>query len=321
MKKTMRIIAAALLLVSTALAQNGGGPVVAPGDNLVVEGVPAIPASLAEEVRRYTEFRTAGLASWHPVRREMLISTRFGDTPQIHLVRMPGGARTQLTFFPERVTGASFRPKTGDSFVFSKDVGGSEFFELYRYDIQTGDVTLLTDGKSRNTDPLWSHDGTRLVSGSTRRNGRDVDLYVVNPTDPKSDRQLMQLEGGGWGALDWSPDDKRLLVLENISANEPYIWLADSATGEKKLLTPKGWAEKVDYSGPKFAKDGRATYVTTDKDSEFHRLAYVDLATGKHEYLTDRIKWDVDEFDLSPDGKTIAFVTNEDGVSRLHLMD
>ena len=321
MKKTMRVIAVALLLVSTALAQSGGGPVVAPGDNLVVEGVPPVPASLAEEVRRYTEFRTASLASWHPARREMLIGTRFGDTPQIHLVKMPNGARTQLTFFPDRVSGAAFRPKTGDQFVFSKDVGGNEFFQLYRYDMATGDVTLLTDGKSRNTDPLWSHDGARIVYGSTRRNGKDVDLYTVNPSDPKSDRPLMQLEGGGWIALDWSPDDRQLLVLENISANEAYIWLADSATGEKKLVTPKGGAEKVDYSGAKFAKDGRGIYATTDKGSEFHRLAYIDLATGRHDYLTDHIKWDVDEFDLSPDGRTLAFVTNEDGIGRLHLMD
>jgi dipeptidyl aminopeptidase/acylaminoacyl peptidase len=320
MKKTLRIIAAALLLVSTVLAQDGA-PVIKPGDNLVVEGIPAIPASLAEEVRRYTEFRTAALASWHPVRREMLISTRFGDTPQIHLVKTPNGARTQLTFFPERVTGAAFRPKTGDSFVFSKDVGGNEFFQLYRYDLATGDVTLLTDGKSRNTDPVWSHDGARLVYGSTRRNGKDVDLYSVNPSDPKSDRRLIQLEGGGWTALDWSPDDRQILVLEEISANESYLWLADSATGEKKLLTPKGGAEKVHYGGGEFSKDGRGVYATTDKDSEFHRLAYIDLATGKHEYLTDHIKWDVDEFDLSPDGKTIAFVTNEDGIGRLHLID
>jgi dipeptidyl aminopeptidase/acylaminoacyl peptidase len=320
MKKTLRIFAAALLLVSNALAQTGG-PVVVPGDNLVVEGVPPIPATLPEEVRRYTEFRSASLASWHPVRREMLISTRFGDTPQVHLVKMPGGARTQLTFFPERVAGAAFRPKTGDAFVFSKDVGGNEFFQLYRYDLATGDVTLLTDGKSRNTDPLWSHDGTRLVYGSTRRNHKDVDLYTVNPSDPKSDRQLMQLEGGGWTALDFSPDDKQILVLEEISANESYLWVADSATGQKKPLTPKGGAEKVHYGGGEFAKDGRGIYATTDKDSEFHRLAYIDLATGRHDYLTDYIKWDVDEFDLSPDGKTMAFVTNEDGISRLHLMD
>jgi dipeptidyl aminopeptidase/acylaminoacyl peptidase len=320
MKKTLRIFAAALLLVSAALAQDGA-PVIRPGDNLVVEGIPAIPVTLADEVRRYTEFRTAALASWHPTRREMLISTRFGDTPQIHLVKMPGGARTQLTFFPERVSGALFRPKTGDSFVFGKDVGGNEFFQLYRYDIATGDVTLLTDGKSRNTDPLWSHDGTRLVYGSTRRNGRDVDIYTVNPSDPKTDRPLIQLEGGGWTALDWSPDDKQILVLEEISANESYLWLADSSTGDKKLLTPKGGAEKIHYGGGEFSKDGKGVYTTTDRDSEFHRLAYVDLATGKHEYLTDQIKWDVDEFDLSPDGKTVAFVANEDGIGRLHLMD
>ena len=320
MKKALRACAAALLLAASVPGQDGG-PVIAPGDNLVVEGVPAIPARLAEDVRRYTEFRTAVLSSWHPARRERLISTRFGDTPQVHLVRTPGGARTQLTFFPERAVGALFRPKAGDYFVFSRDVGGNEFFQLYRYDLATGDVTLLTDGKSRNVGPVWSRGGRLLAYGSTRRNGKDLDLYVIDPADPKSDRRLLQLEGGGWGALDWSPDDRKLLLGEFLSVNESYLWLADSATGEKTLLTPKGGAEKVSYSGASFSKDGRGLYATTDKDSEFQRLAYIDLSTRQHTYLTDHIKWDVDEFALSPDGRTIAFVTNEDGVGRLHLMD
>ena len=86
-------------------------------------------------------------------------------------------------------------------------------------------------------------------------------------------------------------------------------------------MTPKGGAEKVAYGGAQFSKDGRGLYVTTDKDSEFQRLAYVDLATKTHTYLTDHIKWDVDSFELTEDGKTIAFVTNEDGVSKLHLLD
>ena len=51
------------------------------------------------------------------------------------------------------------------------------------------------------------------------------------------------------------------------------------------------------------------------------RLAYMDLATKQQAFLTNQIKWDVDSFALSPDGKTIAFVTNEDGVGRLHLLD
>lgn len=320
MNKALRFLSAVVLLVSPALAQTNG-PVITPGDNLVVEGVPAVPASIAEEVRRYTEYRTAGLASWHPVRREMLIGTRFGDTPQVHMVSTPLGARKQLTFFSERVGGAKFRPKTGDYFVFSKDIGGNEFFQLYRYDMGSGEVTMLTDGKSRNVGSVWSHGGEWLAYGSTRRNGKDVDVYLVNPSDPKTTRMLLQVEGGGWGAEDFSPDDKRLLVGEGVSANESYIWLVDTATGEKTLITPKGGAEKVHYGGGQFSKDGRGIYTTTDKDSEFHRLAYVDLATKEYTYLTDHIKWDVDDFALSPDGKTIAFITNEDGVDHLHLLD
>jgi dipeptidyl aminopeptidase/acylaminoacyl peptidase len=317
MKRYAPIFAALVIFSSIALAQNAA---ITPADNLVVEGVPSIPVSLVEDVRRYTEFRSAALSSWHPTRREMLISTRFGDTAQVHQVKFPGGARTQLTFYPERVGGASYRPKTGDYFIFSKDIGGNEFFQLYRYDLADGNVTLLTDGKSRNTGGTWSNSGDRLIYTSTRRNGKDADQYVINPSDPKSNRLLLQVDSGGWGTNDWSPDDRKILVSEYVSANESYIWIVDAATGEKTLLTPKG-ADKVSYGGAGFSRDGKGIYVTTDKDSEFQRLAYIDLNTKQHTYLTDHIKWDVDEFVISRDGKTIAFVTNEDGISRLHLLD
>lgn len=299
--------------------------VVAPGDNLVTEGIPPVPAALAESVGRYTEFRGASLASWHPRRREMLINTRFADTPQVHRVKMPGGARTQLTFFKEPARGGLLRPGGGagggESFVFSKDVGGNEFFQLYRYDLASGDVTLLTDGKSRNTGPEWSHDGKLLAYGSTRRTGKDVDLYVTDPANPRSDRLVAELQGGGWGVLDWSPDGKQLLAGEYVSVVESYLWLIDVATGGKKLITPKGGAEKIAYGGARFAKDGRGLFVATDRGGEFQRLARLDLQSGEHAFLTDDIPWDVEEFDLSRDGKTIAFATNEDGPSRLYLID
>ena len=317
MKALFRVL---VIFVLTAVAVPQSNEIV-PNENLVVEGVPKIPASLAEAVDRYTNFRGAFLDSWDPVKREMLISTRFADTNQIHLVKMPGGARTQLTFYPDRVAGAQYSPVKDDSFVFSKDVGGGEFFQLYRYDVATGDVTLLTDGKSRNTGAIWSYAGDKMVYGSTRRTGDDVDLWEVEPANPKSDHLLAQLQGGGWEAFDWSPDGQRILLHEEISANESYLWLMDSKSGEKTLLTPKGGSVKIAYSLGRFSKDGKGIYVTTDKDSEFQRLAYVDLATKQHTYLTSSIPWDVDEFDLSYDGKTIAFVTNEDGFGVLHLLD
>jgi dipeptidyl aminopeptidase/acylaminoacyl peptidase len=317
MKLFLRLVALCLLSAA-AFSQSDE---VAPNENLIVEGIPKIPASLADTVDRYSNFRGASLDSWDPAKREMLISTRFADTSQIHLVKMPGGARTQITFYADRVAGAQYSPTRDESFVFSKDVGGGEFFQLYRYDIATGDATLLTDGKSRNTDPIWSHAGDKMVYASTRRTGNDLDLYVVNPADPKSDHLLAQLQGGGWSALDWSPDGQKILANEGISANESYVWLVDAGSGEKTLLTPKGADVKIAYNGGRFSKDGKGIYVTSDKDSEFLRLTYIDLATKQHTYLTSNIPWDVDEFDLSNDGRTIAFVINEDGLGVLHLLD
>ncbi len=292
-----------------------------PGPALVTEGIPPIPAGVATAVGRYTESRAAFVQSWHPTKREMLIITRFGDTNQVHLVRFPGGARTQLTFFPDRVLTAAY-PRHADSyFVFAKDTGGNEFSQLYRYDLATGTITLLTDGRSQNGLGPFSHAGDRMIYGSTRRNGKDRDLYVIDPREPKSDHLLAELDGGGWYALDWSPDDQTILVNQGISANESYLWLVASATGARKLLTPKRGGDTVAYEGGRFTPDGKGLYVTTDRDSEFHRLAHVDLSSGAHTYLSSTIPWDVDAFDLSPDGRTIAFVTNEGGRDVLRLLD
>ncbi|WP_238178406.1 S9 family peptidase [Calothrix sp. 336/3] len=296
-------------------------PNLTPPDNLVVEGIPPIPTSITESVARYTNFRSASLASWHPQRREMLISTRFADTPQVHLVKSPLGTRQQLTFFPERVGGASFQPTKGNYFIFSKDIGGNEFNQNYRFDLATGDITLLTDGKSRNSSGLWSNQGDRLIYTSTRRNGKDNDFYLINPENPQSNQLLSQVEGGGWGATDWSPDDSKILVLQYLSVNESYLWLIDSKTGEKKILTPQNNKEKVSYGGGVFTPDGKGLYVVTDRDSEFSRLAYLDLQTLKHTYLTSNIPWDIEDFDISENGKYLAFTANEDGASILHILD
>jgi dipeptidyl aminopeptidase/acylaminoacyl peptidase len=317
MKFCWRVLAA-LLLVTVAQGQTDG---IVPNENLVAEGIPKIPASLAATVGRYGEFRTGRFASWHPTKRMMLIETRFADTNQVHEVKFPGGARTQLTFFPDRIAGALYQPVHGDSFVFLKDVGGGEFFQLYRYDLRTGDITLLTDGKSRNTGPRWSYQGDRVAYGSTQRTGNDVDIWVVRGNEPASARMVSEMEGGGWSVSDWSPDGKQLLATNEISAAETYVWLIDGITGKKELLTPKAGSETVAYGNARFAKDGKGVYFTSDRESEFQRLVYLDLSTRKTTVLTPTLNWDVDEFDLSSDGRWIAFNSNEDGISVLHVLD
>jgi dipeptidyl aminopeptidase/acylaminoacyl peptidase len=307
------------LLTAAALAGAQSPAVLAPADNLVVEGIPPIPPTIVEDVRRYTDARAAAFADWHPVRRELLVSTRFAEAAQIHAVRTPGGTRTQLTFEREPITGARYEPSAGEYFVFPRDTGGNEFFQLYRYDLSDGRTTLLTDGgRSRNGPIAWSTRGDRIAYSSTRRNGADRDLYVIDPRSPKSDRMVLQVSGGGWSATDWSPDDTTLLVDETLSVSRTRLWLLDLRSGQKTALTPD---EEVSYGQSAFSRDGRGVYVTTDKDSEFLRLAYIDLATKVLTPLSVDIKWDIEGFDLSPDGRTLAFVSNEAGFSQAYLLD
>ncbi|MBC8133431.1 MAG: S9 family peptidase, partial [Deltaproteobacteria bacterium] len=272
--------------------------------------------------------------------REMLVATRFADTVQVHQVSFPGGDRRQLTFFPDRVISASFPPRSSfsssrassgapssDSFVFSKDRGGDEFFQNYRYDVASGTTTLISDGRSRNSLGVWSNRGDRMAYTSTRRNGADTDLYVVVPTEPKTDRLFAQVQGGGWSPLDWSPDDSTLLVSQTISINESHLWLFDVATGTRTLLTAASSGNLIAYRGGKWARahartsGANAIYVATDRDGEFFRLAGMDTTTKAIRYLTTHIPWDVESFDLSPDGKSLAVVTNEAGVGKLHMID
>jgi len=68
-------------------------------------------------------------------------------------------------------------------------------------------VTLLTEGKSRNVPGAWSTNGDRLVYASTKRNGKDYDFWIMDPTIPTGDRMLAQLDKGeAWSALDWSKE-------------------------------------------------------------------------------------------------------------------
>jgi dipeptidyl aminopeptidase/acylaminoacyl peptidase len=294
--------------------------VIRPNDALILENIPPIPASIADKADRYTQFRTAAMWSWHPQRRDLLMGTRFGDTVQVHSVAMPGGARTQLTFFADRIADASYQPFTGDYFLFRKDVGGGEWYQIYRFDVASGNTTMLTDGKSRNTEFVWSNKGDRIAYASTRRDDADLDFYVMNPLNKSSDKIVAQNVGGGWQVRDWSPDDRILLAENGISINESYLWLVDAASGQKTELTPKG-AEKVFYSAVGFSRDGKGIYVITDKDNEYLRVALLDLSTKSLKYLTNH-KWDVEEgAQISRDRRYIAFAVNENGLSSLHVLD
>ncbi len=285
-------------------------------DALVADGVPAVPIELTAETRPYMEFRTASFSGWHPTDKSMLIATRFGNTAQLHRVAGPMMARKQISFEAEPVGGGLWAPKKGDILLTQKDVGGNEFFQIYA--LKDGKLDLLTDGKSRNGFNAWSDDGELIAYTSTRRNGTDNDIYVMNPRDPKTDRMVAEVKGGGWSVAAFSPDKKAAVVAQYLSVTNSDLSLLDLATG--KMMPIGDHAKDVAVGNAEFAPDG-SLWATSDEGSDFRRLGTVDIATGKFTPRGSKENWDVDSFDISPDGSFIVYATNEAGMSKVKILD
>lgn len=288
--------------------------------NLVIDGIPDIPPRLVERMNQYQNVRSAGFLDWNPNGPGILISTRFAETSQIHYVERPGGTRQQLTFFKEPVGGGSYYPgKDRNGFLFRMDTGGAEFFQIFFFDRDAGQSTLLTDGKSRNIGGLWSHDGKWIAYSSTLRNGKDSDIRLMRVDKPGASDLLVEAQGF-WGAIDWSPDNSKLLVGHYISANESYLYWCDVVTKKLTEINPQK-DKKIAYDEALWSKDGRGVYYTSDEAGEFQQLIYYELATGKKTTLTGNVPWDVGSLALSDDGRKLAYTTNEDGISKLRVLD
>lgn len=301
------------LVPAVALAQPSKKEV----GNLVIDGVPDIPAETLERMNQYQNTRSASLVAWDEKDRGILILTRFGDTNQLHRVAAPGAYREQLTFTREPIASGAIDAGSADGFYFGQDVGGGEFEQFYWFDARTGRATLLTDGKSRNDDLLPSTKGGQFAYVSTRRNKKDFDVYVGKRNDPKATRLVKEVEGQ-WHPRDWSADDAKLLVSHEISINEVYLYVLDVASGELKEVNPRPGVKVAYGEGARFAGDGKGVFYSSDEDSETLRLVRQDLATGKKTVLTD-LKWDVDALTASRDGKWLAYTVNEGGASALYL--
>jgi dipeptidyl aminopeptidase/acylaminoacyl peptidase len=287
--------------------------------NLIFDGVPQPAAGSRDKLDAYLGARQATPLGFSP-KGELLISTRFGDVDQLHLVERPGGERRQLTFQRDPITQAAFSPDPGRSaYVYLKDEDGNEKTQLYYQRLGAPAAKLLTDGKSRNGGPVWSNAGREVAFFSNARDGASYDIDIVDPEAGSLPRLAVSGDGAAWYPLDWSPDDRKLLVLKYISISEAYLYVVDLDTGQKREV--EATPAKVGIAGAKFSRDGQGVYLISDRDGEFAQLRYVNLFTGEKSLISGRLSWDVEELAISRDGHYLAYVSNEAGLDKLNLVD
>lgn len=287
---------------------------------LILEDIPEIPAELTERLLQYQNMRGASLADWLPDGEGLLIRTRFAETTQLHAVAFPGGARRQITFFPEPVGGGSF-PNTGErEFLFSMDSGGNEVSQLFLFDMETGRARMVSDGEARHGGGLWANTTASFAFTNNARNGRDFDIYLREPGDAPGESRMVFESAGSWGPVDFAPDDSRLLISQYISVNETTLHILDLESGETTQVNPNAEGP-VRYGAARFSANGDAIFYTSDEGSEFRQLRYAELRHGVTTTLVDDIEWDVESFTLSDDGSRLVFSVNAGGKSELYLLD
>ena len=287
--------------------------------SLIFDNIPDAPAELTDALDGYLSARQATPLGWSP-KGQLLISTRFGDVEQLHVVEQAAGERRQLTFLHEPITEAEFSPDPNRAgFFFLKDVGGNENAQLYYQRLGDPRPKLLTDGKSLNGAALWSNSGREIAFFSTARDGVNYDIDIVEPAAGTLPHLAVTGDNAAWYPLDWSPDDRKLLVLKYVSIGEGYLYVVDISSGQKREVDPA--TGKVGIAGAKFSRDGQGVYLISDRDSEFKKLRYVNLFTAEKTVLSEHIPWDIEELAISRDGHYLAYVSNEAGASKLNMVD
>lgn len=287
--------------------------------NLILDGVPEIPRELGYRLSQYQNTREALLIDWLTDGSGMVIATRFGESSQLHLLSTPGGARNQLTFFEEPILSGKIRPEQeAQQVLFLKDLGGNELYQIFLLDIESRQTQMLTDGIGKTGSIVWNRKGTAFAYTSTRRNDTDNDIYIQQ-MDQLGEEQLVYESNGFWYPIQWSPDDTELLIGNYISVSENYLYLFNLETGKMQPLANS--EEPFAYRDGCWDKEGKGIFLTTDLYGEFKQLVYWDRTSNQFNNLTADIDWGIEGFKLAPNGKQLIFSVNENGFSKLYLLD
>ncbi len=298
---------------------------------LAVTGVPKPPAITAVDVnrvawaplventlRRVEARESRRLVGWMPDGSGLMtIAPRLLFDARLHVVREPGG---KVELLPRIPRDAQVYPAPGRPYlVFATDRDGDEQYNFFRWDLDDAEAELLTSGEERAAMGAFEPDGHRLAYVSTRRNGRDFDLYVMDVRDASTDRLVAEMDGL-WRAVAWSPTSESVLLGRAVSNLDLQLFVFDLEDGSlRRLETDVDGRARV--ASAIWSRDGRSIYYASDRSSEFTHLRKLDLESGREVVLSEEIHWDVESVQEYGDGSRLLVSVNEDGRTRYYTTD
>lgn len=271
--------------------------------------------SIQRTLVRYLSVRSAyGPSFSHDDKKLVYISDATG-VPQVWSLELDGGAPQQLTYDPDRV-GLVSSAKKSDSFVYARDRGGDERFQLFLMAGGGDDSRRLTDSPDViHQFGEWSPEEDCILYSSNSRNRAFFDVYTLDVKSGRT-RCVHRSDHTNYG-VDWSHNGSILMLRAHAPFNQDLFLIGKKGDHVQRLTEHQGDAS---FSGAKFAPDGKRIYLVTDIGREFTAPAVLEMGSPKPDILIDS-EWDVEELALSDDGKRLAFTRNVDGASRLTIWE
>ena len=174
----------------------------------------------------------------------------------------------------------------------------------------------LTDGKSMNGGALWSNAGREIAFFTTARDGVSYDIDIVDPDSGALPHLAVTGDGCGWYPLDWSPDDRKLLVAKHVSGRTRTTSTSSTWAPDRSARSSPRRA-RCAIADAKFSRDGTGVYLISDRDGDTRSCATSICSPPRKATSPAAATWDVEQFALSRDGHYLAYVTNEGGADKL----
>jgi dipeptidyl aminopeptidase/acylaminoacyl peptidase len=238
--------------------------------------------------------------------------------------RSVAGPAKQLTGFDEwSVRYIAPEPTHGRFTLVFADKDGDENYQLFLVDNEDGwQRSLVNKEGVRNTFGLGclSPNGKFAAYSTNERSPRYLDIVLTNVATGET-RNVFSSEAS-YGFGEWSPDGRKCTVMEiKDKTDDNNLLLLDTKTGKSRLLTPH--KDRAVYQPCSWDKKGTGFYVVTNEGHEFQGLGYLDPEKSEG----SRLKWietpdyDIEDAALAPNEKTLAWVSNQEGYSVIHLKD
>ncbi len=203
--------------------------------------------------------------------------------------------------------------------------------EFWLLDVASGATTQLTSGGAVNVEPRWSPDGKKILFVSTSYNKR-FHIFVGDIRGGKLEN-VMRVTGETKSSLPryyysaydmeispvWSRDGQEILFVSNrghIHGTGGFWRMKAQAGAEAREIH---YEETNWKARPEFSPDGSRIVYSSYLGRNWHQL-WIIPANGGDAFPLTYGDYDITNVRWSPNGRTLAYISNEFGNTSLSLL-